>query len=1314
MILTQPTSQTVAVGGTATFNVVAPGSSPLFHQWRKDSTPLSQATNATLTLLNVQTNDAGIYSVVVSNAFGSVTSSNAVLSVVASQFIVGIPSPGISPTGGIDEFNAISSTLTNLGFKVQSISQGQWTGINVVVSYPGSISSSFGPSLSEISNGVCFVQIGDWGSDWTLNSFSSLTEGTNITVSVNAVHPITSGLPASWTAHGFWRYGLPGADYVGWSTDAGMPSLASETSVANQSRVLVANSLGSGRAVYVGWNVYGPEAGPNDLAVLRNAVLWAGNSAVVNTSPWITQQPSNQTVFVSGMASFGVTATGSLPLSYFWRRNGAYIIGATNSTYATNNVQLADSGTQFSCVVSNAYGTTLSSNAVLTVTPPASGPVFLTGNYLYVPIQTNGVFLAANTGAKYNSAGTGGASGVDFWEPGVPVYNWIVGVGGVNHVNGSSPVVGGFASLTVSNLSSGGLQRAVISGVVIPGLNFTRDISFATNSKVICIVDTLQNTGAAALANVVSLDTADPDQDSVYGYSATLNDVVSVNSSNDLVVATGPSSGLSVGFGSDSGLQIPSATGFNNTSAYASLTVVDPNGTSADVDLNLAQNYGALAAGQSRSVAWLTVFGNSKMEVTNLFAASSSNAPVITSQPVGVTVSVGNNATFTVGAAGAVPLSYFWKRNGLIIPGANAASYTFTNAQIADSGSQFSCVITNSVGAVTSSVAVLKVETTVANDQCGGALAIFGMTYTNAQFTTTATSIGDPVPACIPGFGNGVWYQFTPDFSGQIVVDTFGSDFDTGLALYTGACGALTEVACNDDTGGLTSQIVSGVTAGTTYYVLAGGYSGYTGHLLIHLMLAAPPVIVTQPTNQAATVGSTVAFSVGAAGGTPLSYFWMRNGGMISGATNSTDAVTNVQLADSGSCFSCVVSNGFGMVTSAVATLTVGVDHFAWTTISSPQLVNLVFGATITAQDVNNQIVTNYTGMLALSGTAAGFVGTGTILGSPTYTTTYSGNYTLGYAFTPGTNITVTHVRHYFGTKISIWTDGGTLLATQAVNSVPGTWVETPLATPLTLTAGVRYRVTAYTAGTNYYFRSDMTNGFLNGTINQSYSGSGDSFPTYPDSALWWFVDLRYTVGSTRSIAMTPTNTGNFTGGVWTGDVTVRQAASNVVLSANDGLGHTSSSNPFQVISNTFVSTMLTVHTNGSGAISPNYNGARLPVGQAYSMTATPEAGYVFFRWTGSLTTNGSVLNFVMASNLTFTAQFANQTNPLVGIDSCSTNQLMICWPVGIENYVMQTNGDLGTTNWGDYSGAAITTNGTVRQIVVNPTNRNLFFRLKR
>ena len=85
------------------------------------------------------------------------------------------------------------------------------------------------------------------------------------------------------------------------------------------------------------------------------------------TPPLITIQPANLTISVSGSATFSVTASGTVPLGYFWRRNGTPIAGANSSNYTTNNVQLADSGSQFSCLVSNTYGTALSSNAVLIV-----------------------------------------------------------------------------------------------------------------------------------------------------------------------------------------------------------------------------------------------------------------------------------------------------------------------------------------------------------------------------------------------------------------------------------------------------------------------------------------------------------------------------------------------------------------------------------------------------------------------------------------------------------------------------------------------------------------------------------------------------------------------------------------------------------------------------------------------------------------------------------------------------------------------------------------------------------------------------------
>jgi hypothetical protein len=81
VITTQPTSQTVTVGGTASFSVVAGGSSPLSYQWNFNTTNIVGATNAILTLNNVQLGDAGNYFVTVTDLNGSATSSNALLKV---------------------------------------------------------------------------------------------------------------------------------------------------------------------------------------------------------------------------------------------------------------------------------------------------------------------------------------------------------------------------------------------------------------------------------------------------------------------------------------------------------------------------------------------------------------------------------------------------------------------------------------------------------------------------------------------------------------------------------------------------------------------------------------------------------------------------------------------------------------------------------------------------------------------------------------------------------------------------------------------------------------------------------------------------------------------------------------------------------------------------------------------------------------------------------------------------------------------------------------------------------------------------------
>jgi hypothetical protein len=80
-ITSQPINQSLTVGQTATFLVSASGTSPLSYQWQFGGANISGATNPILTLANVQTTNAGIYSVVVTNLAGSVGSSNATLAV---------------------------------------------------------------------------------------------------------------------------------------------------------------------------------------------------------------------------------------------------------------------------------------------------------------------------------------------------------------------------------------------------------------------------------------------------------------------------------------------------------------------------------------------------------------------------------------------------------------------------------------------------------------------------------------------------------------------------------------------------------------------------------------------------------------------------------------------------------------------------------------------------------------------------------------------------------------------------------------------------------------------------------------------------------------------------------------------------------------------------------------------------------------------------------------------------------------------------------------------------------------------------------
>ena len=113
------------------------------------------------------------------------------------------------------------------------------------------------------------------------------------------------------------------------------------------------------------------------------------------------------------------------------------------------------------------------------------------------------------------------------------------------------------------------------------------------------------------------------------------------------------------------------------------------------------------------------------------------------------------------------------------------------------------------------------------NDDFAQPVEISTLPFNHTMATTLATKAADDPVLCV-GFQGGasVWYRLVAPASGQLTLNTFNSNYDTVLAVFTGSRGALTRRACNDDTdSSLQSRVVLPVTAGTIYHVEVAQYS---------------------------------------------------------------------------------------------------------------------------------------------------------------------------------------------------------------------------------------------------------------------------------------------------------------------------------------------------------------------------------------------------------------------------------------------------------------------------------------------------------
>ncbi len=342
-------------------------------------------------------------------------------------------------------------------------------------------------------------------------------------------------------------------------------------------------------------------------------------------------------------------------------------------------------------------------------------------------------------------------------------------------------------------------------------------------------------------------------------------------------------------------------------------------------------------------------------------------APVITRQPEGVSVFVGETAVLSAAVDGNPAPAIQWFRNSALVPSAGTATFTLPNAALADFAT-YHFVATNSEGSVTSvPVAIyvskrpqtITLNVSAAQAPAGSSVTVSATATSGLPVTLTLVSGSASLSGgLLTGSGGNVVVRAAQAGNGNFEAAT---SVERTVAFVSGSLSPFIPAPLADQAVLAGTAVVLRATAVGTpvptyqwfkdgvavpgavadtlafaavtvadagrYSVVATNLAG-TATSAANLVVRAAPVFTVQPTAQNVTAGTAVTFTAAVTGSPAPTLQWRKNGTALPGATGATLTLPAAVAADAGR-YDVVATNVVGSVTSVPAVLGVTVRSFA-------------------------------------------------------------------------------------------------------------------------------------------------------------------------------------------------------------------------------------------------------------------------------------------------------------------------------------------------------------------------------------------------